>query len=83
MSWPSRSIEGCRRSALRQPGEKALSSPFKKGETAMWNIVIGGVFIVGGLSGQLALRGTQSSSALVVVGIGLVIWGVVQLAKKR
>ena len=49
----------------------------------MWNMVIGGVFIVGGLSGQLALRGTQNSGALVVVGIGLVIWGVVQLSNKR
>lgn len=49
----------------------------------MWNIVFGAVFIVGGLTGKLALRGTQSSGALVAVGIGLVIWGAVQMAKKR
>ena len=49
----------------------------------MWNIVFGAICVVGGLSGQLALRGTQSSGALVVVGIGLVIWGAIQVSKKR
>lgn len=49
----------------------------------MWNIVIGVVFIIGGLSGQLALRGTNSSLALTAIGAGLVIWGVVQVARKR
>lgn len=29
----------------------------------------------GGASGELVLKGTDSSAALVVVGIGLVIWG--------
>lgn len=49
----------------------------------MWNIVIGVVFIVGGLSGNLALRGTNSGPALAVVGGVLVIWGIVQLVKSR
>ncbi len=48
----------------------------------MWNIVVGIIFIIGALSGQLVLRGTNSSEALLVVGIGLVIWGVVSVAKK-
>lgn len=49
----------------------------------MWNILLGIVFIVGGLSGNLVLRGTHSSVALVVVGIGLVIWGIIQKANRR
>ena len=45
------------------------------------NIVIGGVFIVGGLSGKLALLGTNSGGALAAVGAGLLVWGIVQAAK--
>ena len=48
----------------------------------MWNIVIGVIFIVGGLSGRLALIGTGSPAAIVAVGVGLVIWGVVQLLRR-
>lgn len=39
------------------------------------NIIFGLIFIVGGASGQLALIGTGSSGALVVVGLGLLLWG--------
>jgi hypothetical protein len=49
----------------------------------MWNIIIGIAFIVGGLSGKLALRGTQSGEALAVLGAVLVIWGGVQIIRKR
>jgi len=42
------------------------------------NILFGVLFSIGGLSGKLAFRGTNSSVLLVVVGIGLLIWGVVQ-----
>lgn len=49
----------------------------------MWNIVIGIVFVIGGLSGQLALRGTNNGPALAVVGGGLVIWGIVQMVRKN
>jgi hypothetical protein len=48
----------------------------------MWNIIIGAIFILGGLSGKLVLIGTGSSAALVVVGVGLVIWGVVQVRRR-
>jgi len=48
----------------------------------MWNIIIGLVFIVGGLSGRLALIGTNSGIALAVLGVILVIWGIVQVAKR-
>ena len=49
----------------------------------MWNIIIGLVFIIGGLSGKLALRGTNSTAALVVIGFGLAGWGVFQVMRKR
>ena len=49
----------------------------------MWNIIIGIIFIAGGLSGKLALRGTQSGPLLAAIGAGLVIWGIVQLTRGR
>jgi hypothetical protein len=49
----------------------------------MWNIVIGGVFVWGGLSGNLALRGTNSGGALAAVGGVLIVWGVVQVVRAR
>jgi hypothetical protein len=35
------------------------------------NIVIGLVFIIGGLSGKLVVKGTQSGGALAVIGVVL------------
>jgi len=49
----------------------------------MWNIIIGIIFILGGASGKMALIGTDSSAALVVVGVGLCLWGIFQQAKGR
>jgi hypothetical protein len=46
----------------------------------MGKILIGIVFIIGGLSGTLVLRGTNSGEALAVVGVGMLIWGIVQMA---
>lgn len=46
----------------------------------MWNIIIGILFIIGGASGEFVLKGTESSTALVMIGVGLVIWGGIQLA---
>jgi hypothetical protein len=48
----------------------------------MYNIVIGGIMLVGGLSGKLALLGTNSSGALALVGAGLMGWGIFQMVKK-
>ena len=47
-----------------------------------WNIIVGILFIAGGLSGEFVLRGTESNGALVVVGILLFLWGVYQATKK-
>ena len=49
----------------------------------MWNIIIGLVFIGGGLSGHLTLRGTDSGPGLAILGGVLVIWGIVQVVKQR
>jgi hypothetical protein len=49
----------------------------------MWNILIGILFIIGGLSGQFALRGTDSSGGLAVVGVLLLIWGIFQVVRRR
>jgi hypothetical protein len=49
----------------------------------MFNIIIGIIFIVGGLSGKLSLIGTSSSPAIVVVGAGLVAWGIYQVLQSR
>lgn len=45
----------------------------------MGNILFGIIFIVGGLSGKLALIGTNSPGALAAVGAGMVLWGVFQI----
>ena len=49
----------------------------------MSSIIIGLVFIVGGLSGQLALVGTNSGVALAVVGVLLVGRGIWRVRKAR
>ncbi len=46
------------------------------------NIVIGLIFIVGGLTGNLSLRGTNSGPLLAVVGVGLVGFGVYRTMNK-
>jgi len=47
------------------------------------SIIIGLVFIVGGLSGQLALIGTNSGVALAVVGVLLIGRGIWRIRKQR
>lgn len=49
----------------------------------MWNIVWGLVCVVGGASGQLALRGTNSSGGLMAVGGVLILVGIYQMMKAR
>ena len=47
----------------------------------MWNIIIGLIFLIGGLSGKLALIGTNSGMALAAVGGGLIVWGILQMVR--
>ena len=49
----------------------------------IFSLVVSLVLIIGGLSGQLVLRGTNSSIALVVVGFGLLIWNIYALATHK
>jgi hypothetical protein len=49
----------------------------------MWNIIIGIVFMIGGFSGELVLRGTESGPALGIVGIGFFIYGLVKIMLKK
>lgn len=49
----------------------------------MWNIIIGIVFIVGGLSGRMALLGTNSGVALAGLGAVLVVLGGYQMSRRR
>lgn len=44
------------------------------------NIIIGIVFIIGGLSGQLVLIGTNSGGLLAGLGVGLIIWGIIKMS---
>jgi hypothetical protein len=45
------------------------------------NIIIGLVFIIGGLSGGLVLKGTQSGGGLAVLGVVLVLLGLFRLTR--
>jgi hypothetical protein len=47
------------------------------------NIVIGLVFIVGGLTGKLSMRGTNSGGALAVIGVALVGLGGYRMMTRR
>lgn len=49
----------------------------------MSSIIIGIIFIVGGLSGKLSLIGTNSGMALAAVGAALVGWGIVKMVRAR
>ena len=49
----------------------------------MSRIVFGLVFIVGGLSGKMALRGTDSGGALAVFGVVLLGMGIYSLVQSK
>jgi hypothetical protein len=47
------------------------------------NIIIGVIFIVGGLTGRLTLIGTHSGPALAAFGAALVVVGLVRMNASR
>ena len=49
----------------------------------MWNIIIGILMIIAGLSGKFALIGTSSSKGLAAVGAAVLVWGIVQVTRGR
>ena len=48
-------------------------------EMVVIKIIMGVIFVIGGLSGKLVLIGTQSGPALAIVGVLMIAWGVVRL----
>ncbi|MCE9591021.1 MAG: hypothetical protein K8S99_10895 [Planctomycetes bacterium] len=49
----------------------------------MGNIIVGIIFVIGGLTGKLALVGTQSGVALAAVGAALIAWGAFRVIQRR
>ncbi len=49
----------------------------------MVKIILGVVFIVGGLSGKLVLIGTHSGVALAAFGMVMIVWGIFQVMNRR
>ena len=45
------------------------------------NIIIGGVFVFGGLSGRLVLNGTHSGQGLAIVGAALIALGIYRMSR--
>jgi hypothetical protein len=61
-----------------------LANPWAQlGIQNMLNIVWGLIMIAGGASGKLALRGTDSSGALMVVGGILIAVGIFQMSRAK
>lgn len=49
----------------------------------MIKIIIGVLMVVGGLSGKIVLRGTESGAALAVLGGVLIAWGAFQMRASK
>jgi hypothetical protein len=49
----------------------------------MISIIIGIIMIIGGLSGKLVLIGTNSGMALAGLGVAMIIWGIIKMARQR
>jgi len=44
------------------------------------NLIMGVLFLIGGLSGGMVLRGTNSGGALAIVGVVMIVLGFVRMA---
>jgi hypothetical protein len=60
-----------------------IVASFPRSGGHMSSVIIGLIFIVGGLSGQLALIGTNSGPALAVVGVLILGRGIYRIRKQR
>jgi hypothetical protein len=49
----------------------------------IFNLIIGGVMIIGGLSGTLVLKGTSSGGALAAIGAVLVGLGIYRITQSK
>jgi hypothetical protein len=50
---------------------------------AMWDVILGGILVIGALSGRLVLIGTKSSLALGVLGALMIVWGIRKMKRGR
>jgi hypothetical protein len=49
----------------------------------MVKIIIGIIMVIGGLSGNLVLVGTNSGAALAGLGGVLIVWGIVKMVRQK
>ncbi len=49
----------------------------------MIKIIMGLVFLIGGLSGELQLRFADSPELMAAIGVVLIVWGVTQVLRRR
>jgi hypothetical protein len=49
----------------------------------MVKIIIGIIMVIGGLSGNLVLVGTNSGAALAGLGGVLIVWGIVKMIRQK
>ena len=66
----------------RHPSSRRGNAP-NRTTFIMWNIIIGAAFIIGGISGKMVLRGTDSTMGIAVVGVVLVVWGFFQVSSGK
>ncbi len=65
-------------------GQRALANAAveNKRDAPRWRrihtMISGGLLILGGLSGQFVLKGTNSPLALILAGVGVLAWGLLQ-----
>ena len=64
-------------------GHHLSSRPTPHREDRVSSVIIGLIFIVGGLSGKLALIGTNSGVALAVLGVLLVGRGIYRIRQQK
>ena len=49
----------------------------------MFNIIIGLIFVIGGLTGNLTQRGLNSPELLAAIGAVMIVWGITQVVRRR
>ena len=66
-------------STMRQPTQSRVAGGAGNAVGGCIHVVIGIVFIAGGLAGKLVLKGTNSGVALAVVGVLIVLYGLAKI----
>lgn len=74
-------FDSCQPSTIRLTFPRTFSIRSSFGTQNMWNIIIGAVFLIGGLSGKIAIRGTDSTVGASILGGVLIVWGIIQMVR--